>query len=288
MKQFFLISSYASTLSDLTTYTAAKAGKFGVVKEDGTLNSSNAKAVGDHVSLILNNGATMPFVMGEIALDNLKVTKTVYSAATTFKRVFTFPTPVAGDEYTVIILKKGLGFNERNKYTASIVAKTTTAATEASKLVAAINALSATCGISATVSTATITLTGVNPGDDFEVILYDGLSGVAFSTNSGDSVNGKKAVADTAWVKNLASQCAAGKGFEYTAQEGLDVYPGYPEKITATSYTIWNLMFATSRKSGKTTDELVNQVVHIAIPESSAGTAMTTLDVIFGLAEPSE
>ena len=84
---------------------------------------------------------------------------------------------------------------------------------------------------------------------------------------------------------DLASRCAAGKGFNYTAQDASEIYPGYPEEVEDTTYTMYTLRFAVPRVAAKQRDEVVYQIVHIVVP--SAATVVTTLDTIFGLNSPS-
>ena len=73
----------------------------------------------------------MPFLIPEVDFDTLSVTKALPKAGVAFKRKFTFPTPVVGKEYTVILIKNGTVPHERNTWTCSVVATTTVAATEA-------------------------------------------------------------------------------------------------------------------------------------------------------------
>ena len=52
------------------------------------------------------------------------------------------------------------------------------------------------------------------------------------------------------------------------------------------SYVLYTLRFAVPRVAAKQRDEVVYQIVHLAVPVGSASIA--TLDVILGLAEPSK
>ena len=79
----------------------------------------------------------------------------------------------------------------------------------------------------------------------------------------------------------MASRCAAGKGFNYTGEDGKEIYPGYPEVVSEDQYVLYTLRFAVPRASAKQRDEVVYQIVHIAVPVGAA--AITTLDTIFGL-----
>ena len=82
-------------------------------------------------AIALGRGTNKPtFVIPEVDIDTLEIVKAAPKAGTQFSTTFTFPTPVVGKEYTVILIKKGTVPGERNKFTTSIVAGTTTAATE--------------------------------------------------------------------------------------------------------------------------------------------------------------
>ena len=49
--------------------------------------------------------------------------KGVYQAGKVFKQVFTIPAPTTIGEYSMIVALKGVGFNQRNKWTASVYVK---------------------------------------------------------------------------------------------------------------------------------------------------------------------
>ena len=80
----------------------------------------------------------------------------------------------------------------------------------------------------------------------------------------------------------MASRCAAGKGFNYTAEDAHEMYPGYPEAVADTTYTLYTLRFKVGRSAAKQRDEQVYQIVHIAVP-SSATTLIGNIDTILGV-----
>jgi hypothetical protein len=86
---------------------------------------------------------------------------------------------------------------------------------------------------------------------------------------------GRKAIGDKADIQDLASRCAAGKGFTDTYRDGDTIYPNYPETVEDTTYNVYTLRFRVGRDSAKTRDERVWQIVHIAVPdEATAGKAI--------------
>jgi hypothetical protein len=196
------------------------------------------------------------------------------------------------------MVKKGALPNERNKFSTSIVAGSTTPATEATAMRKAINDKTGeNFPFVATGTSANVIITCTIPGEDWEIKFADALYG----TSTSSITHGKKAIGDKAFIADLAQRCAADKGFVYLDQASKDIYPDYPEAIEAdltmnddavspsgsstTGYKLYNLHFATGRVAGKTMDEHVWQYVHIAIPltkadGSTASSALSSLNTI--------
>lgn len=249
-----------------------------------------AAAPTKNFGIALGRGTNMPaFVIPEVDLSTLSVVKTLPSAGAKFSATFTMPTPIVGKEYTVILVKKGTVPNERNIFTTSIVAGSTTAATEATALVKYINnKANDLFNVKATVSGAAITIASQD-GNDYEIKFADALTG----TTTSALTQGKKAIGDKAYIADLAQRCAAGKGFNLLDQESRDIYPGFPEAVedlvpnssgtggvSTAGYAIYSLHFATGRAAGKQVDERVWQYVHIAVPITASSYA--TIDTILG------
>jgi len=201
-----------------------------------------------------------------------------YLEASQFEGVITIPdTIVAGEEYTIIVAKKGVKFNERNKWTASVVATgSDTAATIATKLAALINSNSESSGVSATVSTATITITASKSGVDYTILGADALLGAEVSISD----NGIPAYGDASYVKDLANKAAADAGFEYTYMGDVNyLYPDYPlnplkvDDSSDTGFNILTMRFAEPREV-KTVDDVVHQIIQVAVP---SGVELTSL-----------
>ena len=60
------------------------------------------------------------------------------------------------------------------------------------------------------------------------------------------------------------------------------MYPGYPEAVADTTYTLYTLRFKVGRSAAKQRDEQVYQIVHIAVP-SDASDLISSLDTILGV-----
>lgn len=277
-KKAYATSTAKST--DLTTVPEGTVAMFDLAT--GALLTNAAKATGNFSIVVGRAAGKMPLMFPEVNLKTLEVTKATYAAATTFTAKITVPTPTVGEHYTVIVTKKGTVFNERSNWSFTAMAKDTTAANVAKQIAAQINANKYQLGVKAEYTGGAITITAVEAGKDYEVLGADALLGVAPT----EVTNGKKAVCDKAYIQDLASRCAAGKGFNYAADDGKDIYPGYPEVVDESQYVLYTLRFAVPRVAAKQRDEVVYQLVHLAVPVGSASIA--TLDVILGLAEPSK
>lgn len=284
MKQLFISQkkAYAASTAkstDLTTVPEGTVALFDLAT--GSLLTSSAKATNDF-SIVVGRGTNkMPFVFPEVNIKTLQVTKASYTAGTTFTAKITVPTPTKGTHYTIVVTKKGTVFNERNNWTFTTMATTTTAADVAKQLTTQINGNKYQLGVSASYTGGAVTITALEAGKDYEVLGADGLIGVAPT----DVTHGKKAVCDKAYIQDLASRCAAGKGFNDTYADGESIYPGYPETVSESQYVLYTLRFAVPRIASKQRDEVVYQIVHLAVPVGS--TSIAALDVILGLSEPS-
>lgn len=280
MKQSFICQNEAYATSakftDLTTVPEGAIALFSL--KDGTAITSKPTS---NFSFAVGRGTNkMPLVFPEVDVKSLTVEKASYEAGGTFTAKITVPTPEVGKEYTVLVTKKGTVFNERNTWSFSAVATSDVAANVAKQIVAQINGNKYQLGVTAENTGGTITITAAEIGTDYEVLGGDGLMGVELT----DVTHGKKAVCDKAYIKDLASRCAAGKGFNYT--DDADIYPGYPEVVADNEYVLYTLRFAVPRISAKQRDEVVYQLVHIAVPTESS--AVATLDAIFGTSSEAE
>lgn len=208
--------------------------------------------------------------------------KGVYQAGKVFKQVFTIPAPTTIGEYSIIVALKGVGFNQRNKWTASVYIKDVnkTANELAEALAKAINNNTVGSKVVATVSDATLAIGGQVVGMDYEVIPADLLTGlVATSIQKGEAAYG-----DAQYVIDLANKAAADAGFEYTYQEAGELmrphYPLNPLEVSEAAdkgFTIFTLSFAEPRDV-KTRDEVVNQIVQVVFPTDA--TQITAFETV--------
>ena len=281
MKQLILgkNKAYASAAKS-TDLTSVAEGTIAMFKlSDGSLITGK---VDSDFSIVLGRKTNVtPFVIPEVNFKTLTVEKATNQPAKTFTAKMTIANAVAGKNYTIIVVKKGVVRHERNTWTATCMANSTTVTDVAADLVKQFNASSETSGMTASNNGGVITFTASVAGIDFDIVGADELTGVKPTAVT----NGIPGILDKAYVVDLASRCAAGKGFNYTAQDASEIYPGYPEAVEDTTYTMYTLRFAVPRVAAKQCDEVVYQIVHIVVP--SAATVVTTLDTIFGLSSPS-
>lgn len=291
MKQLLIVNSSkalnakkpSGTLSDANDFSALDNGAIAFA-ELGSADLMSGMASKNFCIALGRPNDQLPFIIPEVDINSLTITKALPLLGKAFKRKFTFPTPVKGKEYTVIIVKRGTVPHERNTWTCSIVAGTTTAATEASALVDSINAK---CGelVTASVNSSAVTIVGNKIGEQFDAKFADELTGTSWA-GSTDFVDAQPTIGDKAYIQNLASQCAAGKGFTDTYRDGDTIYPGYPETVedlqvnasgsngaSTAGYAVYTLRFRVGRDSAKTRDERVWQLVHIALPITNSSYA---------------
>lgn len=211
--------------------------------------------------------------------NNFSYSKMVYDASTQYTGNFTITDVVAGSDYTVVIVKKGVGFNERNKWTATVRAKSGDTAETIAKALAAQITANVGAGVTATPSYGTVTVTAKEKGVDYELTLGDDLFGLAVS-----QTHATAAVADAKYITDLAIKAAADAGIEYTYKEASEyLYPDFPlnplaqDDATDAGFTVYTIRFAEPREM-KTVDQSINQIVQIAVPTGTI--AISTIDRI--------
>lgn len=263
--------SYLADGVETLVKDAASAGK---LKDRGMITWKNPNA---ELGLIV-----FPFYR-----KDLTYSVSTYTAATTFSANFTIASVEASSDYTVIIVKNGVKFNERNKWTSTIHAgKNDTPKTVADKIAAHINANTVGSGVSAVSDSTTagkITITAKKAGQPYTIVLADKLQGLAVTTTGA----GLPAINDAAAIKDMANKAAADAGFEYTYDEFAGLYPAYPLNPLAqpdkadTGFTVYTIRFAEPRNM-KTRDEVVHQIIQIAYPTGAGAiaTLKTILDAL--------
>lgn len=278
MRQFLLGKSVDYPTA-LTSLAVGQIAFVALVSGVETLDSDGTKIKNKGYIYLGKSDAKGGKLVVPIYKNNFSYSKMVYAASTQYTGNFTIADVVAGSDYTVVVVKKGVGFNERNKWTATVRAKAAdTVGTIASALASQITA-NVGAGVTAAASAGKVTVTAKEKGVDYELTLGDDLFGTAVT-----QTHATAAVADAKYITDLAIKAAADAGIEYTYQDaGELIYPDFPLNPLAqddsadTGFTVYTIRFAEPREM-KTVDQSINQIVQIAVPTSTA--AIATIDKI--------
>ena len=278
MRQFLLGKSVAYPTA-LTSLAVGQLAFVALVSGVETLDSDGTKIKNKGYIYLGKSDAKGGKLVVPIYKNNFSYSKMVYAASTQYTGNFTIADVVAGSDYTVVVVKKGVGFNERNKWTATVRAKAadtvdTIAAALASQITANVGA-----DVTAAASAGKVTVTAKEKGVDYELTLGDDLFGTAVT-----QTHATAAVADAKYITDLAIKAAADAGIEYTYQDaGELIYPDFPLNPLAqddsadAGFTVYTIRFAEPREM-KTVDQSINQIVQIAVPTGTA--AIATIDKI--------
>lgn len=278
MRQFLLGKSVAYPTA-LTSLAVGQIAFVALVSGVETLDSDGTKIKNKGYIYLGKSDAKGGKLVVPIYKNNFSYSKMVYAASTQYTGNFTIADVVAGSDYTVVVVKKGVGFNERNKWTATVRAKAAdTVNTIADALASQITA-NVGAGVTAAASAGKVTVTAKEKGVDYELTLGDDLFGTAVT-----QTHATAAVADAKYITDLAIKAAADAGIEYTYQDaGELIYPDFPLNPLAqddsadTGFTVYTIRFAEPREM-KTVDQSINQIVQIAVPTDAA--AIATIDKI--------
>lgn len=294
MRQFILGKNVAyPTDADITAWEDGAVGF--TVNQNGVLTvSTNGSGIKDKANIVVGrpNSKGGPIVI-PFYKNNFSFVKGEYQAGSTFSATVTIPAITSIGDYTLIVAKKGVQFNYRNKWTAEThvhdVSKVD-ASKVAAKLVEAINNNSESSGVTAKVggdNNDQVIVTAIESGVDYTLVGAEQLFGIEVT----DVTAGSPAYGDAKYVQDLAEKAAADAGFEYTYRDAYTyLYPDYPlnplkaDDAADTGFTIFTIKFAEPRET-KTFDTAVNQIVQIAYPTGAAAIATmeTVLNGIAGI-----
>lgn len=284
MRQFLLTKGTYASGNDMSAIAEGAIGFY--YNNDGvpTLDTDGTHVKKGEAMIVLGRSAANG---GNVVIPfynkNFSWNKMTHEASTKFNASITIPAITELGEYTIIICKKGVQFNERNKWTSSYNVKSLndTPDTVAAAIEKGIKNFAHNLGISSSVSGATISITGLNDAVDFEILGADNLFGLTIT-----QTHATKGYADAAWISDLADKACADAGIEYTYRpEYIYLYENYPlnplaqQNTTDPGYIVYTIRFAEPRRT-KTTDEVVNQIVQIAMPKTAD--AATTIETILG------
>lgn len=284
MKQFILGKNVAYA-DVLPLNTVGEIAFVALVDGVETLDPDGTKIKDKGYIYLLRDEKVGGQVVIPIYKNKFSYSKMTYQAATAYTSNFTITGVTPGLDYTVIVAKKGVNFNERFKWTATVRAKSSDTVTTVAKALAdLITANGDGSGVTATNNAGKVTITAKEKGVDYKVTLADDIFGLAVTETAA-----KVALADAAYIKDLAMKAAADAGIEYTYDDF--IYPNYPLNPLAqpdasdTEFTIFTLKFAEPREM-KTMDTAINQIVQIALPTGAGAIASieTILKALSGVA----
>lgn len=283
----FLLGSKLDLGNNLTALTVGQLAFSALVDGQHTVDSDGTKIKDKGYIFLGKEDAKGGDVIVPIYKNNFSFTEMVYQPANAYTGNFTIPASTVGDDLTVVVVKKGVQFNERNKWTATMRVKDGQDASACAKELAEQLNNNPASGVKAVAEAAKITITAVNKGEDYKIALGDDLFSVAVTETPAVTP-----LADANYIKDLAMKAAADAGIEYTYQDPANlIYPGYPLNPLAqpdsvdAGYTVFTLKFAEPREM-KTVDQSINQIVQIALPTGADAIAKveTILKAIAGVA----
>lgn len=309
MRQFFIASASSmktsgaiEALTDLNDGQLAFALSGGETKITALSSASAELTANKRFQLLLGAKDVenqMRHVVIPIYAHHLSYSHMTYVAPKTFSAKITVNDPYIVGNYTVIVVKKGVPFNERNKWSIDVYVRYTEiidGAGLAAKIAEAINKKGEygnEIGVTASVgglSNNEITITAVKSGVDYEVKLADNL--LANLSSVTVLQNAEAAIADTAMIIDMANKAIADAGINDTYQEASEfMHPRYPitngSAALAAEYDVITIRFAEPREM-KTRDDIVHQIVQIAFPRtpgqsSGASTANAQVAALKGI-----
>ena len=284
MRQFLLTKGTYASGNDMSAIAEGAIGFYYNNNGAPTLDNDGTHVKKGEAMIVLGRSAANG---GNVVIPfynkNFSWNKMTHQASTKFNASIKIPSITELGEYTIIICKKGVQFNERNKWTSSYNVKSLNDTPDdvAAAIEKGIKNFAHNLGISSSVSGDTISITGLNDAVDFEILGADNLFGLTIT-----QTHATKGYADAAWISDLADKACADAGIEYTYRpEYIYLYENYPlnplaqQNTTDPGYIVYTIRFAEPRRT-KTTDEVVNQIVQIAMPKTAA--AATTIETILG------
>lgn len=282
MKQLIIAGTGALATTPATLGAMAAGSKIGAGlvalydSKGAIVTAANAKDVDKRSYLSLFVGATeateMMESVGMIELQDFSYVKGDYIAGTKFSSSVTIPNPVVGEDYTILLARRGTVPNERDQWSSTTRVKAgDTAATIAAYLAKEMKAKGSTVGLTAIAEGAKISVSSTITGEDWKLVPSDDLHGNAVT----DVVRGILASNDAAYIKDLYRQCIGNRGIYGTDPAGMILHK---DPAISGNYTLYTFAFYNRRHDKTTSSEDVRQVVHLAIPAGSASIA--TLDTI--------
>ena len=291
MKQLFIVPSGVTYPANESTIDKLTNGQLGIYETSGGVPKATIAKLKTS-EFILAYGRENSQAITMVINSDADITKITATEGVHYSADITIPAPEKGLNYTVELIRKGVGFHERNLYTATdkVRVGVDTAEKLAKSLADQLNAKvnNGELNLKVTATNAKISITSKD-WQDWELSAADDLYSILGSDKDSDQINQTHAVTPTCdadYVKNLASVCAQNRGFNNTYADGASIYPGYPEVVAGSKYTIYNIHFQYGRKASRTRDEAVWQDAIIAVDTTTSTTNaafIKALNTVLGL-----
>lgn len=211
MRQFILGAGDVAYATGATPELAASGAVGFYYLKDGklTVSATGAEMKGEGAIVLGRTSAEGGPVILPFYNNHFSYVKSSYKAAKTFVAEFTVPDVTVMEDHSVIFVKKGIQFNERANWTATVhVYKALeTVDTVAKKIADYVNA-NPSLGLTAEASAGKVTVTATKPGVDYEVVPADALFGMEVTYTT----RGEAALNDAEGIKKLADMAAADAG----------------------------------------------------------------------------
>ena len=287
MKQLFIVPNGVTYPANESTIDKLTNGQLGIYETSGGVPKATvAKVKTSEFTLAYGRKNSQAITM--VINSDADITKVTATEGRKYSADITIPTPEKGLNYTVELIRKGVGFHERNLYTATDKVRVgiDTAEKLAKSLADQLNAKvnNGELNLEVTATGAKISITSKD-WQDWELSAADDLYSILGSDKDSNQINQTHAVTPTCdadYVKNLASACAQNRGFNNTYADGASIYPGYPEVVAGSKYIIYNIHFQYGRKASRTRDEAVWQDAIIAVDNDNTDFS-GALETVLGL-----
>lgn len=287
MKQLFIVPNGVTYPANESTIDKLTNGQLGIYETSGGVPKATVAKVKTS-EFILAYGRDNSQAITMVINSDAYITKVTATEGRKYSADITIPTPEKGLNYTVELIRKGVGFHERNLYTATDKVRVgiDTAEKLAKSLANQLNEKvnNGELNLEVTATGAKISITSKD-WQDWELSAADDLYSILGSDKDSNQINQTHAVTPTCdadYVKNLASVCAQNRGFNNTYVDGASIYPGYPEVVAGSKYIIYNIHFQYGRKASRTRDEMVWQDVIIAVDNDNTEFS-GALETVLGL-----
>lgn len=281
--KYFFNSGTTNQFSSDTTHV----NPVGFVSLDA-LNTFLSAAPTKDFAIMYRAGKTQAPNCIEIDYPTLEIVKSEPTKVYRKEYSIELPSGEAGKTYTVNLIKRGATKHERNMYRISVTLKNDSSAQGlGNAIVAQWMRIKPSVDIQGLI---TVTVSNVNSAYQLNITVNPVYCEVSFTdsfaglTVTNSNANQESLTLDEKELYRRIHECIGNRGVQYTHEFGPTIYPFVEHLESGVDYIVYTMRFAVSRKSAKTRDEVVYQLVHLIVDPS-----LTTLtSFIEGIKAPVE